>query len=93
MAKRGAPAGNKNNNDRKRGAIFLEALYRCIAQDDGERVRQAADKLLILASAGVPWATQMLAERLDGKVPQAITGADGGLFQVVINATARDETL
>jgi hypothetical protein len=84
MAKRGAPLGNKNNNDRKRGPIFLEALYRAIAQDDGERVRECAEKLLILAASGVPWATQMLAERLDGKVPQAISGLDGGPLTVQI---------
>lgn len=53
--------------------LFDGALRRAIAQDDGERLRAAAEKLLDLAAAGEPWAINTLADRLDGKAPQSVT--------------------
>lgn len=52
--------------------LFDAALRRAIAQGGAEQVRQAAESLLISASSGVPWAIQMLADRLDGKSPQSL---------------------
>jgi hypothetical protein len=46
---------------------FHAALQRAIAQDKSDRIRAAAEKLLDLASEGVPWALTFLAEKLDGK--------------------------
>lgn len=46
---------------------FQAALTRAIAQDDGKKLRSAADKLLSKAAEGEPWAINMLADRLDGK--------------------------
>jgi hypothetical protein len=56
-----------------KGRLFDNALRRAIAQDDGKRLRDAAEKLLDLAAAGEPWAINTLADRLDGKAPQSIT--------------------
>ena len=56
----------------KKGKIFDAALRRAIAQDSGELVRKAAEKLLQLAAAGEQWAVQYLADRLDGKPTQAV---------------------
>lgn len=50
--------------------LFDGALKRAIAQDDGKRLREAAEKLLTLAANGEAWAVKELADRLDGK-PQA----------------------
>ncbi len=72
----GNPAGGG-----ARPRLFLDALNRSIAQDDGKKLRQAAEKLIALAVKGEAWAIQMLAERLDGKVAQAITGEGGGPVQ------------
>ena len=52
--------------------LFDDALRRAIAQGGAEQVRQAAESLLYSAASGVPWALQMLAERLDGKAPQSV---------------------
>ena len=52
---------------------FYDALDRAILQDDSQRLRNAAEKLLDLAQAGEPWAVQMLADRLDGKAAQSLT--------------------
>ncbi len=75
----GAPVGNQNA---AKSRLFYGALSRAIAQDDGERLRKAAEKLLDLASGGEAWAVKELADRLDGKAPQAITGDEGGPVQV-----------
>lgn len=50
----------------------MAALQRAMAQDDGKRLRDAAEKLLDKAAVGEPWALGMLADRLDGKVAQAV---------------------
>lgn len=82
MADAGAPEGNNNYT---RGAIFNDALRRSIAQDDGKRIRAAAEKLLDLAADGTPWAVRELIDRTDGKAMQAVslTGGDGGPLQIV----------
>ena len=56
----------------KKGKVFDNALRRAIAQDDGKRVREAAEVLLTKASEGEPWALNMLADRLDGKAVQSV---------------------
>lgn len=61
-----------NPGGRRRDKKFLEALERAIVQDDGKRLRQAAEKLLDLAAGGEGWAIQQLADRLDGKPTQQV---------------------
>lgn len=78
MAGRGAPLGNRNAGKSK---PFWHAIDRAIAQEDGKRLREAAEQLLNLAAAGEQWAVRELADRLDGKPAQEITGADGGPIQ------------
>lgn len=74
-----APIGNKNA---AKSRLFEQALHRAIAQDDGKRLRLAAEKLLDQAAEGSPWATQMLADRLDGKPTQMIVGSgENGEFE------------
>jgi len=82
MADRGAPEGNNNY---KKGAIFNDALRRAIAQDDGKRIRDAAEKLLDLAAEGTPWAVRELADRTDGKSAQSLLVAnpEGDEFRTV----------
>ena len=69
MAERGAPLGNTNATKNK---PFWHAVTRAIAQEDGKRLRDAAEMLLDAAAAGEPWAINTLADRLDGKPNQAI---------------------
>lgn len=63
----------KGNKLGAKGRQFDGALRRAIAQDDGKRLREAAEQLLTKASEGEPWAIGMLADRLDGKAPQSVT--------------------
>ena len=58
---------------------FEEAVRRALTQEDGKRLRDAAEQLLDLAASGERWACEMLRDTLDGKPAQAITteGADG----------------
>ena len=67
----GAPLGNQNA---AKSRAFYGALSRAIAQDDGKRLRQAAESLLNLAADGEAWAVRELADRLDGKPTQTIAG-------------------
>ena len=52
--------------------MFYGALTRALKQEDGKRVRAAAEKLLDLAAAGEAWAIKELRDTLDGKPSQAI---------------------
>jgi hypothetical protein len=72
----GAPFGNNNAIKNK---LWSDTLRRAIAQDRGDRVRQAAERLLDEAAKGEPWAIKELADRLDGRSVQANSfEADGG---------------
>lgn len=73
----GAPAGNLNAAKEKR---WFEALNRAIVQDEGKRLRAAAEKLLEEAANGQAWAIRELGDRLDGKAvqQQEISGPNGG---------------
>lgn len=66
----GAPVGNQNA---AKSRVFSDALRRAIAQDDGKRIRKAAEKLLDLAAEGEAWAVKEVFDRLEGKAPQAVT--------------------
>ena len=72
----GAPFGNTNAIKNK---LWSDTLRRAIAQDSGDRVRQAAERLLDEAAKGEPWAIKELADRLDGRSVQANSfESDGG---------------
>lgn len=77
----GNPAGTQREKK------FLAALNRAIAQDDGKRLRDAAEKLLDLAAAGEQWAVKELADRTDGKPKQQIVGGDDGDQPIELKAT------
>lgn len=70
MAWKPGQSGNPSGGQREKK--FLAALDRAILQDNGERLRKSAEKLLDSASAGEPWAISMLADRLDGKPNQQL---------------------
>lgn len=53
--------------------IWIAALNRAIAQDDGKQLRAAAEKLLALAAEGDVPAIKELGDRLDGKAAQSVT--------------------
>ena len=75
----GAPFGNNNAIKNK---LWSDTLRRAIAQDSGDRVRQAAERLLDEAAKGEPWAIKELADRLDGKSVQSNTLESNGGNQV-----------
>ena len=65
-----APIGNQNA---AKSRVFSDALRRSIAQDDGKRIRDAAERLLDLAASGEAWAVKEVFDRLEGKAPQSVT--------------------
>jgi hypothetical protein len=68
---------------------FIAALTRAIAQDDGKRLRQVAERLIDLAVAGEAWAVKELADRVDGKPiqTQAFENGDGSPLLAGIQVT------
>lgn len=66
-------AFEKGNQLGAKSRLFDAALRRAIAQDDGKRLREAAEQLLNHAAEGEAWAINALADRLDGKAAQSVT--------------------
>lgn len=83
-----------NPRGQQRDKPFLAALRLEIAaaqdDDDQRSLRRIARMLLGEASGGDVSAIKEVADRLDGKVPQAITGEDGGPVQVEVVKFAPD---
>jgi hypothetical protein len=77
------PGNNANPEGARKHKLWDGALRRAITQEDGARLRQAAEKLLDQAAAGEAWAIKELADRLDGKSPQAIVGDADNPIQLV----------
>jgi hypothetical protein len=69
--------GQPGNNNAGKNKPFWRALDRAIAQDDGKRLRAAAEKLIDMAANGDIPAMKELADRLDGKSAQPIVGEEG----------------
>jgi hypothetical protein len=71
---------NPHARGQQRDKPFLAALRIEVAEagSDPLRLRRIAKKLLNRAEEGDVRAIQEVADRLDGKVPQAITGDDDG---------------
>jgi hypothetical protein len=62
---------------------FDAALKRAITQEDGKRLREAAEQLLDQAAAGEAWAIRELADRLDGKPSQTLASDPDNPFTLV----------
>ena len=69
----GAPVGNTNGAKQKR--LLSDCLKRELTQKP-EDILAIARKLIESAKEGQPWAMNLLHERVDGKVPQALVGDD-----------------
>ena len=81
----GAPFGNNNATKNK---LWSDTLRRAIAQDRGDRVRQAAERLLDEAAKGEQWAIKELADRLDGKSVQSNsfkTNSESQVTEIIVN--------
>lgn len=70
------PGQSGNPSGKQTERKFKDALLRAIKQDNSERLREAAEKLLDLAAIGEPWAVKELADRLDGRPNQQIIAQD-----------------
>lgn len=77
----GAPQGNKNAV--KANRLWGSTIHRVITQDNSKKLREAAESLVAEAIAGDVGALRELGDRIDGKVPQGIVGADGGPLEIV----------
>jgi len=94
MANKGGQPGNQNAAKQRliEQAIIREIKHRDLVSGDGETLRKIAAAQIDRALDGEPFAFDRIADRLDGKPAQAITGADGGPI-VIIQATHLDESI
>jgi hypothetical protein len=76
------PGNRANPGGRPKEKKFTEALRVALndeVEKDGQKVtklRVIADRLIAEAMAGEGWAIQQVADRIEGKPPQAIIGGD-----------------
>ncbi len=88
------PGQSGNPEGAKKQKIFAAALHRAITQEDGKRVRDAAEKLLDLAAEGEAWAIRELRDTLDGKPGQSIdlgSDPDRQLIQKLVRELVRPD--
>ena len=79
----GAPEGNKNSS--KSNRLWGETIKRACMQNDGERLRRIAERLLDQAEEGNIAAIKELGDRLDGKALMTLAGdADNPLSIALI---------
>ena len=93
-------AGNANSGRRNTEKPFRDALRMQIlaAGDDHKALRSVAQALLDKAMEGDMQAIKELADRMDGKVPQAVVGDDEHdainlvhrIERVIVNSNAKD---
>ena len=86
----GFQKGNKLVANRRKPKPFLDALNMELkaAGDDHKALRRIAKKLIAEAEKGEMWAVKEIADRLDGKVPQAMIG-DKGEDPIMFSAIVR----
>jgi hypothetical protein len=87
------PGQSGNPTGRAASKPFAEALKRAIAQNDSKKLRAIAEKLLEKAAEGEGWAIRELADRLDGKAHQSISGPEGGAVLAVIERRIVNDNL
>lgn len=79
VPKKGAPYGNQRAA--KKNRILTDCLIRNLVQNPNH-VDMIARKLIQCAMDGEPWAMQLVHERVDGKVPQALIGENDEPLQL-----------
>lgn len=79
----GAPLGNQNATKQHR--IWAETIRRAVVQNDAEKLRSLAEKLIGLAADGDVAALRELGDRLDGKPAQQVqlSGDDDAPLKIV----------
>lgn len=74
--KSGNPAGRPKN--KKAFAEMLRVSLAAPYDENGNKLRGIAEKLVQTALDGEEWAIKEIADRIDGKVSQAIVGDEDG---------------
>lgn len=70
---------------------MLRIAIKEASAEGGTKLREVADALVTKAIQGDVQAIREVADRLDGKVPQAISGEDGGPIVVELVKYADDQ--
>ena len=78
----GAPLGNKNATKNK---PWADAINRVLLAEDGQKMRDLAEKLVKAGLAGDVTALKEIGDRMDGKPKQQleVAGDEGGPLRIV----------
>ena len=87
----GAPIGNQNA--RKENRLWGETIRRAVAQNDSQKLRNLADKLIELAAAGDVSALREVGDRLDGKPAQQVQLSGDADAPLVVRVESKDSAL
>lgn len=79
MASRGGQPGNQNA---VKNRPITELITRALLANNAEKARALAESLIERAIAESDRAAEAVMDRVEGKVPQSLTGPDGGPLQV-----------
>lgn len=80
----GAPVGNQNAAKAK---IVSDAIRKALAADDWKRLREGAEKVADAYAKGEAWAVQFVADRMEGKPHQTLSGPDDSPLLAGIDVT------
>lgn len=86
----GAPLGNQNA--RKENRLWGETLRRAVVQNDAQKLRAIADKLVEMAEGGDVTAMRELGDRLDGKPAQQLVHSGDAENPVRLEKVVREVT-
>lgn len=67
-----APGQSGNPSGTQRPKVVQAAIRRAVADEDGQKLRRIADKVVQLAQDGERWAVEFVRDTLDGKPAQNI---------------------
>lgn len=84
----GAPLGN---NNRGKNRPWSDAIRRALLANNGKAMREIADALIEKAKDGDVRAAELLGDRFEGKVPQALEHSGTAIVQIIFSA--QDERL
>lgn len=98
MAKRGRvenlkpfkPGQSGNPKGRPKGQGITDRILRRLNEDDGKLAEDIAEVIIKKAKAGDFNFCKTVLERIDGKIPDRIAGADGGSLKIIIQGIDDD---
>lgn len=86
------PGQSGNPEGRPKGTGITDVMRKALEKDEGKLADAVAQVIIKKAQSGDFNFCKMLVERIDGKIPDRIAGADGGSLKIIIQGIDDDES-